>query len=324
MTDVEITLTTRGRTVSDAMSGMSVSRDHPAYAAFTQTELEQMFATFKQFDISGVGFITADDLKEIVTALGLSDVSDAQCRNMIEEVALLTGHTNDGRLSFRDYVALRSYEIEKKSANEALEAIEEHRLSQREEGGADEDETSSDVSEPVAVGDADEAAVAAAAPTAAAATEAEGADTLGALQTTAAEGEAVPRHTRRRGSSFAVLETIAVSRIARFEQVITDAVEQNKKATPPTAEEITQKKFADKLAKFKRIETSAGEAPKVNNEMMHVETLKAKLSAFEEASKKQDPIAFKTSWKNVRQGTWKQKKSIAGGVAPKRSLADLP
>ena len=39
------------RMVSDMMSGMQITRDHPIYANFTQDDLEAHFARFKQYDI---------------------------------------------------------------------------------------------------------------------------------------------------------------------------------------------------------------------------------------------------------------------------------
>lgn len=60
----------------------------------------------------------------------------------------------------------------------------------------------------------------------------------------------------------------------------------------------------------------------VNNEKLQTAALKTKLAAFEEASKKQDPVVFKTTWRNVKHGNWKQKKQIAGGIARKMSLKE--
>ena len=101
------------------------------------------------------------------------------CHNMVEEVSILTGHANDGKLSFRDYCAVLAYEKDKAALNSIAEAQEELRLSQ-----ADPTETD-EVSD---LANDDES----------------GARTLAA-------------GTRRRGSSFAVLDKLAVSRIARFE-----------------------------------------------------------------------------------------------------------
>lgn len=120
-----------------------------------------------------------------------------------------------------------------------------------------------------------------------------------------------------RGSSFAVMDAIAFSRINRFEQVIQDVAA--KEAKDPK-EMYRARAFENKLSKFKAIEN--GTPTVVNAEDMHKKTLKAKLAAFEQAAKKKEPVAFKTSWKNVHAGKWQQKKTIAGGVAPKKDIKD--
>merc|ERR1719375_932160 len=152
------------------------------------------------------------------------------------------------------------------------------------------------------------------------------------------EPERIPTPApRRRGSSFAVLDALAVSRIQRFEQIVADTAAEEKKTS---AEVLRQNKFAGKLAKFQKIESSANKtwqssnhhptgapAPAApiatvnNDEFMRKATLKAKLAAFEAANKK-DPVAFKKTWKHVadRPGMWRQKTQIAGGIAPKKSL----
>lgn len=92
----------RNRTASDVMSGLMLSRDHAVCEKFSEDSLTQMFATFQEFDMDRSGFISVDNLKAIC---------EAQLVNMIMEVAILTGHENDGKLSFRDYCALHAYEV---------------------------------------------------------------------------------------------------------------------------------------------------------------------------------------------------------------------
>lgn len=277
--DEEVTLATRGRTVSDMMSGMAIDREsHEIYGKFTQEVLESHFTRFKQYDIDNSGFVSVANLKAIFEALDMPEVTDDQCKGMIEEVAILVGHDNDGQLSFRDYCHLMVYEQKKKENAELIEAVEEQRLSMREEEGGD----------AVDVADAE-------------------------------EEEPVEEITSRmRGSSFAVLETIAVSRIRNFEQKLADIAK--KEAKIASGQEIKQRKFDDKVAKFKRLE-SGGELTAA--ESVHKQTLKAKLAAFEAASKK-DPVAFKLSWKNVRPGSWAQKRQFAMAPPKKKSLAELP
>ncbi len=315
----------RGRTVSDAMSGLSLTRDaNEAYAAYTQEELEGHFARFKQYDLDNSGFITPANLKAILEALEMPDITDAQCANMIEEVAILVGHDNDGKLSFRDYCSLLTYEEKKKLEDEVYQAAEELRNSLREEPVPEEDEASAQPPVPPPAPLAPEAAALAEELHDSLRVEEppeEGADASAATAATAADAAPAPAPAasvvRRRGSSFAVFDTIASSRIGRFEQVIQDVAA--KEQTDPKAM-YKQKAFDSKLAKFKAIETGA--PAKIGAEDMHKKTLKAKLHAFEAAAKKEPPVAFKTSWKNVRAGNWQQKKTIAGGVAPKKSIQD--
>jgi len=263
---------TRGRTVSDMMSGMAIKRsEHKAYQNFTDEQLEAHFTRFKQYDLDDSGFVTPENLADIFKALDMPDVTQVQCVNMIEEVAILVGHDNDGKLSFRDYCMIITYEQEKQATNDAVDAAEELRDSLREEE-PDED------------------------------------------------GDVLPPVLRMRGSSFAVLDTIAISRIQRFEQTIQEEV---KRENADPMQVIQQQRFANKLAKFKSIESGGATVAAPNAEISHKATLKSKLAAFEAANKK-DPVAIKKTWKNTRPGTWKEKKEIAGGPAPKKTLADLP
>mgnify|MGYP006148453417 CR=1 FL=1 len=261
---------TRGRTVSDMMSGMAITRsEHKAYQNFTDEQLEAHFTRFKQYDLDDSGFVTPENLADIFKALDMPDVTQLQCVNMIEEVAILVGHDNDGKLSFRDYCMIITYEQEKQATNDAADAAEELRDSLREEEPAE-------------------------------------------------DGDVLPPVLRMRGSSFAVLDTIAISRIQRFEQTIQEEV---KKESADPMQVIKQQRFANKLAKFKSIES--GSATVTVAEISHKATLKSKLAAFEAANKK-DPIHIKRTWKNARAGTWHAKTEIAGGPAPKKTLADLP
>ena len=115
-----------------------------------------------------------------------------------------------------------------------------------------------------------------------------------------------------------MLEAVAVSRIQRFEKTIqVTAARENR-----TIDEVRRKnKFDNRLDKFKRIESGAP------TETAQTKALKAKLAAFEVASK-QDPVAFKTTWKNVDAGTWREHTVRApghkGAPPQKKSLADLP
>ena len=74
--DEEVTLATRGRTVSDMMSGMAIDREsHEIYGKFTQEVLESHFTRFKQYDIDNSGFVSVANLKAIFEALDMPEVS---------------------------------------------------------------------------------------------------------------------------------------------------------------------------------------------------------------------------------------------------------
>lgn len=267
---------------------------------FSEDSLTQMFATFQEFDVDRSGFISVDNLKAICEALGdeLATITEAQLVNMIMEVAILTGHENDGKLSFRDYCALHAYEV----------------LLHKKKGDTDEEAEMSDGE--LTTGEAPFAPWTYDQWLSNTATEAEMAKNDQAPAVEAARDPA----TRQRGSSFAVLAAVAVSRIAQFEKLVQDeAITASK-----TAEETRRKnKFASKLAKFKRLESGEPTA----GESGQAQALKAKLAAFEAAAKN-DPVAFKTSWKNVHDANepkWRERSVRAvGAVAPPRSLADLP
>uniref|UniRef100_A0A7S2JMW6 EF-hand domain-containing protein n=1 Tax=Haptolina brevifila TaxID=156173 RepID=A0A7S2JMW6_9EUKA len=299
----------RGRTVSDMMSGMSIKRtSNAAYAPYTDNQLTSHFARFKQYDLDDTGYVTADNLKQIMQAMEI-EVSDLQCTNMIDEVAILVGHENDGKLSFRDYCALLSYEKAKTAANEMADAEEEMHESIREsQRGSQRQE-----------GEAAKAAGTEGGAEAAPAGVEEISEIVPGLVPGLVKQESGIEHGRMRGSSFAVLDTIALTRIQIFEQTIQE-VAAKEKVNP--AQVAKQSKFNSKLEKFRKIESGA-EPHRVNQENMQKQTLKAKLVAFEEAAKK-DPVIIKTTWKNQRPGSWAAKKQIGSGPPPKKSLTDLP
>merc|ERR1719263_942788 len=83
---------------------------------------------------------------DVVEGITLASVS-----GIVEEVAILTGHDNDGKLSFRDFMNALRYDRQASEENLALDAIDalavERRLSAVDSTGAD----------PRPVGDAEEA-----------------------------------------------------------------------------------------------------------------------------------------------------------------------
>ena len=150
-------------------------------------------------------------------------MSEQQVLNMIQEVAILSGHVNDGKLSFRDYCACMTYERNAEATNAELDAKDELRASLV--------AIAEDAEEPPPQGEAAEP------------------------EPEAAEAEMPPPGMRMRRSSFAVMDTLAVGRIAKFEQVVQEAAVQAAKETPEgQAKTRSVARFQDKLSKFKRIE----------------------------------------------------------------------
>jgi hypothetical protein len=285
----EITLTTRGRSVTDAMSGMAISRNHAVYDKFTQEDLEMQFTRFKQYDVDDTGFISKENLMAVVDAIGMTDVTLEQCANMIEEVALLTGHENDGKLSFRDYCALIAYEMLKQAETEEAQAREELlEESFREESMREESEREEDPKPET--------------------------------------------ETRMRGSSFAVLNTLAMERVKRFEQVAKDVAEKETeaKAGVPKSDGVASaaSKMQERLAKFRNLDAGApaGAAqPTLGNDKIHMATMKAKLGAFETALRaNQQAHAWKKSWKNMHYQAYRKGTKFDLPPPAAKSLADLP
>jgi len=135
------------------------------------------------------------------------------------------------------------------------------------------------------------------------------------------EPEAPPQ-LRMRGSSFAVLDMVARGRIARFEQVITEAV---KKENVDDKAVRSQAKFHAKLAKFQQPAVSNSTVERT--EQLYKKSVKDKLDAFEAANKAAaSKVEFKKTWKKVGQGSYKLKNQVTGLGAPppKKSVTDLP
>lgn len=269
--------------MSDIVSGQDLSSARQSYERFpnfSTEELDTYFEQFSAYDIDENGFISAENLEQVAKALGC-EMTIEQVKHMLEEVAILAEHKNDGRLSWRDFMGCIQYERGARAHNHKVEAEQE--LAEATE--------SLRLSEAAKSGKSD------------ACGEAEGEGPV-----TATEAPVI----RMRVSSFSVMNDLAKSRIATFQQVVGTTQE---KSAPPMPS-----KFAKKLKKFEHIET--GDAPKLNNEAMQQTALKTKLAAFEKASKA-DPVAVKKTWKNVKHGGWAQKTTFAGGVAPKKTIEQI-
>jgi len=116
------------RTESDILSGTEVSRNYERHPNFSTEEMDRHFELFQEYDIDKSGFITPDNLMAVLAAMEVS-LSEEQVKLMIEEVAVLSGHDNDGKLSFRDYMGCIAYDKSADAHNHMVEANEELRLS---------------------------------------------------------------------------------------------------------------------------------------------------------------------------------------------------
>lgn len=284
---------TRNRRASDATSGLELKREQ--WPDYSEEELSRNFELFKAYDIDNSGFITQENLLEVLRAMGVAeDYTLASVSLIIEEVAVLTGHDNDGKLSFRDYMHAIRYDKQAAEENLALDALDaltvERKLSTIE---------LVDAEAPRPVGN-EEAAVM----------------LVGEVPQTPTEPEpepAPPPPMRARQSSMAALNALASSRIKAFQSL----------ATEHTGRE--------KLAAFRTKPVELG--PMVNSDDMHKQTLRNKVAAFEVAATYKGKVELKRTWKKVggvaQWGSYKAGQTIvlAGqpvGVAPKKKLCELP
>lgn len=122
---------TRQRTATDAVSGLALNRsDFPTYS---DDELLTHFTTFTQYDLDSSGFISPQNLLDVLTAMEVPEASEEMVKLIIEEVAVLTGHENDGKLSFRDYMTCMEMDHQAAMHNLALDAEEELAVTVEEE-----------------------------------------------------------------------------------------------------------------------------------------------------------------------------------------------
>lgn len=119
-------LETRNRRVSDAVSGLELKREE--WPDYSDEDLLGHFERFQSYDLDSTGFISPENLLEVLKALDV-EATMATVEMIISEVAILTGHDNDGSLSFRDYMHCIRYDRSAAAHNEAADAAKEKRLS---------------------------------------------------------------------------------------------------------------------------------------------------------------------------------------------------
>lgn len=118
---------TRNRRASDAVSGLELKREE--WPDYSDDEILKQFELFQQYDLDSSGFISPENMFEVLKAMEVPGISIDTVNAIIEEVAILTGHDNDGKLSFRDFMACVRYDHQAASHNLMLDAAAERRLS---------------------------------------------------------------------------------------------------------------------------------------------------------------------------------------------------
>lgn len=185
-----MTASVRARTVSDAHSGLSLNATE-WHGKYSHDELARHFELFNRYDIDSSGFISKENLLDVLQAMEVQNANLNMCTAIIDEVAVLCNHDNDGVLSFRDFMKAIEYDHQAARQNQSLDAVDDD---------AAEDATGDESAPAEAVADVPPPAEAA-----------------------AAEEAPPPARTRARHTSLSVVHELASSRIAAFQQVVNDA-----------------------------------------------------------------------------------------------------
>jgi len=297
-------LESRHRRASDMTSGLELKREN--FPSFSDDDVSRNFELFKAYDLDNSGFITPKNMFEVLKALDM-DVTMESVNGMIEEVAILTGHDNDGQLSFRDFMNMAFHD---QQAAESLSTTTE--LQNIAAASHEIDVPDSPVG---ALAPALEPQMPQSEPQFMPASELELAPAdeqrTNACALLAEPALQTPPPMAKRRSSISVLNALAAGRIKAFQQVATDAAER------------------EKLNKFKKAPVEMT-GPMVNSDNMHLETLKSKLKAFEIAVHHKGKTEVRKTWKKVGgAGNYQSgNKILLGGqpvgVAPKKKISDLP
>jgi len=297
---MSITLTARERRMSDLTSGLDLKREN--FPTISDDDVARNFELFKHYDLDNTGFISPDNMFEVLKALDM-DVSMESVHGMIQEVAILTGHDNDGKLSFRDFMNMQFHDMQ------AADSPSVEGESTAAASAPEIEEPESPVGAPANAAQA--APVNEIESTPASEPEAElPSESKAKGWAFLAESQAPPPMMKRK-SSMSALNALAAGRIKAFQQVATDMAER------------------EKLNKFKKAPVVVT-GPMVNSDNMHLETLKSKLKAFEIAVHHKGKTEVRKTWKKVGgAGNYQSgNKILLGGqpvgVAPKKKISDLP
>lgn len=181
---------TRSRTKSDVMSGIALNKAE--WTRYSDEDLMRHFSLFNQYDLDHTGFISKENLLDVLNAMDVKGASLSMVTSIIDEVAILCGHDNDGKLSFRDYMHAIEYDHAAAAQNMALDTCTEldAQTGEQEEAGGIERAVDH---EPVD-----------------------------------AESEQ-PQGGRARHSSLSIVNALATARITAFQQAVDQAKARDKK-----------------------------------------------------------------------------------------------
>jgi len=98
----------RSRTKSDVMSGTALNKAE--WPRYTEEDVMRHFSLFNQYDLDHTGFISKENLLDVLNAMEVKGASLSMATSILDEVAILCGHDNDGKLSFRDYMHAIEYD----------------------------------------------------------------------------------------------------------------------------------------------------------------------------------------------------------------------
>ena len=140
-----------------------------------------------------------------------------------------------------------------------------------------------------------------------------------------------PYLTKRRSSTLGIAETLASNSLdtgeagsevsaassrAKFAQMAAEAA----KPAPDGKQVVQKAKFDRKLAIFE----SGGVSARAEPAAVSARGVRNKLAAFEQVAATKTEPEVKQTWKKGPGTSYAKKTCIGDGVAPKKSLADLP
>ena len=299
------------RTATDKRSGNPeyFTQEFASFPGVPQAEVRRHHQEFLEFVLEdeaklGSYYITPTSLVELLHAHGMEDMDLEQAKAMLAEVAVLNGHDDDGKLSFRDYICSVLYD------------------EQREENNALYDDAVDDPPSGAETVDAAEAA----------ADEASTGQGDSARQLWRRASSKIIAVNRMRQSAFSVLRGLTITKINRWKQMEEEqksAAEASSKvrAGTPTGEKLVTE-YDKATGKFHKVRKAPSRASSLLGTAGMAEvSLKGKVAAFQDAIQHKDggrSIDLKKTWKAVGTQRYVAKVMISGGPPPRKSFAELP